>query len=549
MTGKQVDSKEVGVEESAPIVVGESLDAYDEKYGHTKRGLTSRHVQLMAIGGSIGTGLFVGIGGALSKGGPLSIFLAFLIYPSLFVFPTNMCVAEITTFLPIRHGLFKVANRVLDPALGFAFGWAYFYAAAVLVCTEVSSVATVMGYWEIDVNAAVWVLMALVVIVIINVFAVKYYGESEFLFSILKVLLLFGLVMLTFITMCGGNPKHDAYGFRNWKHGDAMHEYYTTGTTGRFLGFFIAIRYAAFSIGGPDIIALSAGEIINPRRTIPRMARMIWVRVVGFYVLGVLAVGIICNSRDPQLLGALEEGAKGSAASPFVIGIKNLGIRGLDSLVNVLILSSGWSCGNAYMYTATRTLYQLATEDQAPRIFRRCTKKGVPIYAVVAVSLIGCLTFMVASNDSATVFNWFVGLSTCATLIVYTTMMVIWVGFYKSLEAQGAGRDSLPWKAPFMPYHAYIGIGTGLVLIFFLGFDVFVPWDTQGFVTTYFGVPYAILLYVFWKIFKKTRHTKFSEVDLFSDKAQVDKECEEWENAQPGTSKGSILKRAWERMW
>ncbi|KAK5382413.1 Proline-specific permease [Exophiala xenobiotica] len=552
MAEKQVDSKEVGLGEAPTVEAGETLDAEEVKYGHTKRGLTSRHVQLMAIGGSIGTGLFVGIGGALSEGGPLSLLLAFIIYPFLFVIPTTLCVGELSTFLPMRRGIFEMANRYVDPAFGMAFGYAYFYSAAVLVCTEASAVVSVMGYWGIPVNGAVWVLMAMVIIIAINVFAVKYYGEAEFIFSILKVLLVVGLALLTFITMVGGNPKHDAYGFRNWKHGNAMHEYYTTGTTGRFLGFFIAVRYAAFSLGGPDMIALAAGEIENPRKTIPRMARLIWVRVAGFYLLGVLAVGIICNSRDPRLLSALSRGSTGSAASPFVIGIKNLGIKGLDSLVNFVILTSGWSCGNAYFYTSTRTLYQLSIDGQAPKFLRKCTKKGVPIYAVIVVALISCLTFMVARNSSSTVFSWFVGLSTCATLITYSMMMIVWVGFYKSLQAQGISRDTLPWKAPFMPYHAYIGIGTGITLILFLGFDYFVPWNTQGFITTYFGIPYVVVLFVVWKVIKRTKPAKWSEVNIYEGKDQIDRECEYWETVAANADvekKQSAFKRTWGKMW
>ncbi len=331
-----------------------------------------------------------------------------------------------------------------------------------------------------------------------------------------------------------------------------MHEYYTTGTTGRFLGWFVAMRYAAFSLGGPDMIALAAGEIENPRKTIPRMARLIWVRVAGFYLLGVLAVGIICNSRDPRLLSALATGSTGSAASPFVIGIKNLGIKGLDSLVNFVILTSGWSCGNAYFYTSTRTLYQLSVDGQAPKFLRKCTKKGVPIYAVIVVALISCLTFMVASNSSATVFSWFVGLSTCATLITYSMMMIVWVGFYKSLEAQGISRDTLPWKAPFMPYHAYIGIATGITLILFLGFDYFVPWNTQGFITTYFGVPYVVVLFGVWKIIKRTKHAKWSEVNIYEGKEQIDKECEYWETIAANADvekRQSAFKRTWGKMW
>lgn len=188
----------------------------------------------------------------------------------------------------------------------------------------------------------------------------RWYGESEFVMACTKVLLLIGLVLLTLVTMCGGNPRHDAYGFRHWGGGNAMHSYYTDGATGRFLGIWKVILYAGFTIGGPDMIALASGEIQNPRRTIPRVAKLVFYRLVGFYVIGVFAVGIICSSTDEKLLGALSSGAAGSAASPWVIGIQNLGISGLPDLINFLILLSGWSCGNAYLYSTSRTLYGLA---------------------------------------------------------------------------------------------------------------------------------------------------------------------------------------------
>lgn len=174
MDPEKLDSgKGPEVLEQQQVSVGEIINE-DLRYGHTKRGLKSRHVQLMAIGGSIGTGLFVGIGASLSRAGPLSVFLAYLIYSCIFIWPTNMAVAELVTFLPLRRGIFEFGIRFLDPAIGFAFGWAYFYAAAMLVCTEFASVATVMGYWDTTTNAGVWIAMALVVCLILNIYAVKY---------------------------------------------------------------------------------------------------------------------------------------------------------------------------------------------------------------------------------------------------------------------------------------------------------------------------------------------------------------------------------------
>ncbi|KKK25402.1 putative proline permease [Aspergillus ochraceoroseus] len=498
-------------------------------YGQTKRGLSPRHVQLMAIGGSIGTGLFVGIGSYLQSSGPLSLILGYLFYGLLFIWPCNLCVGEMCAYLPIRGSIFELAARYVDPAFGFAMGWLYFYGGLMLVCVEYSAVATVMQYWTTSVNPAVWVTMAMVVCTAINLVGVKWYGESEFIMASTKVLLLIGLILITFVTMLGGNPNHDRYGFRHWKRG-VMYEFYTDGDLGRFLGWLNVVIYAGFSVAGPDLPALAAGEIQNPRFTIPRVVKMIFYRIIAFYVIGSLAVGIICDPQDPRLLEALNNGSEGSAASPWVIGIQNLGIQGLPDLINVLILLSGWSCGNAYLYSSSRTLYSLARDGQAPRVLLKCTASGVPIYCVLAVSLVSCVTFLVASTSSVTVFYWFVDLTTCAFILTYTNMLIVFVGWHRALKAQGIDRQTfLPWAAPLMPYAAYVALVIGSLVVLFNGFTVFSPWSTQGFVTSYFGIALWVVLFVFWKGFRKTSFADPATADIHSGKAEVDAECQVWE--------------------
>ncbi|KAE8154701.1 amino acid permease/ SLC12A domain-containing protein [Aspergillus avenaceus] len=526
------------------------------QYQETKRGLSSRQVQLMAIGGSIGTGLFVGIGSYLRDAGPLSVFLGYMVYGILFVWPVNLVVGEMCAYLPIRGSIFELAARFIDPAFGFAMGWVYFYGGLMLVCTEYSSVATVMQYWNTSVNPAVWVAMALIVCFLLNIVAVKWYGESEFIMASTKILLLIGLVMLTFITMVGGNPKHDVYGFRNWRSDGVMHEYYTDGATGRFLGFFSVMVYAAFSVAGPDLPALAAGEIQNPRLSIPRVVKMTFYRIVGFYVIGVLAVGIICPSRDPRLLSAIDNGEAGSAASPWVIGIQNLDIHGLPDLINLLILFSGWSCGNAYLYSSSRTLYSLARDGQAPKFLLKCNASGVPIYCVITVSVLSCITFLVASNSSVTVFYWFVDLTTCALIITYTSMVCVFLGWYRALKAQGLNRKTdLPWRAPFQPYFAILAVTIGSLITLFNGFSVFSPFSVQGFITSYFGLAFFVVMFLFWKIWHKTEFVDPATADLLSGKAEIDEECKIWEDGgfeerrREELKRMNWAKRMWEKMW
>ncbi|KAJ5677760.1 uncharacterized protein N7477_003393 [Penicillium maclennaniae] len=529
--------------EDHPVPSEDASSGTVEPYHETKRGLASRHVQLMAIGGSIGTGLFVGIGSYLRDAGPFSLLLGYIIWGCLFILPVNLSVGEMVAYLPVRGSIFELAARFIDPAFGFAMGWVYFYGCVMLVCTEYAAVATVMQYWTTSVNPAVWVAMALVVCSLLNFVAVKYYGESEFIMASTKFLLLIGLVLLTFITMVGGNPKHDVYGFRNWTHG-VMFEYYTDGVTGRFLGFFSVMVYAAFSIAGPDLPALAAGEIQNPRYTIARVVKATFWRIVGFYVVGVLAVGIICSPRDPRLMSAINSGASGSAASPWVIGIENLRISGLPDLINLLILLSGWSCGNADLYSASRTLYSLARDGQAPKILLKCTASGIPVYCVLTVSLLSCVTFpcrgilfrdgflLVRRPDHPRIGPHIYG----------NALRVYWMQF-------------VPWASPWQPYAAIWAIVLGSATAIFNGFWVFKPFSVQGFVTSYFGLAFWIFMYLFWKVSHRTKLVDPAEADLYSGKAEVDEECKLWEDGGWEERRKAELaqmnwgRRVWEKMW
>lgn len=434
-------------------------------------------------------------------------------------------------------------------------GWVYFYAGVMLVCVEYAAVATIMQYWTTSVNPAVWITMAMVVCVILNIVAVEWYGESEFIMASTKVLLIVGLVLLTFITMVGGNPNHDVYGFRHWSDG-VMYEYYTDGDTGRFLGLFSVMVYAAFSLAGPDLPSLAAGEIQNPRYTIPRVCKMIFWRIVGFYVIGTLAVSIICDSHDPDLISAIENDSSGAAASPWVIGIKRLNIHGLPDLINVLILFSGWSCGNAYVYASSRTLYSLAKDGQAPKFLLKCTKAGVPIYCVFTVSLLTCITYLAADTSSVEVFYWFIDLTTCGLVLTYTCMVVVFLFWYRALRAQNIDRHTyLPWVAPLMPYWAILALIVGGSVTLFNGFNVFSPWDTQGFITSYFAIGFFLVMFAFWKIWHKTKFVNPAEADIVSGKAEVDAECRIWEDGGWEERRRAELaemhwaRRWWEKMW
>jgi len=245
---------------------------------------------------------------------------------------------------------------------------------------------------------------------LINVFAVKWYGESEFWLALGKVILIVGLIFYTFVTMLGGNPLHDRFGFRYWRDPGAFAELYKTGDLGRFLGFLQCLIQASFTIAGPDYVSMAAGEAENPRVVMPRAYNAVFYRLTAFFVLGSLAVGINVPYNDKELHNAFSAGLPGAAASPYVVAMNRLKIHVLPDIVNAMVLTAAFSAGNSYVYCASRSLFGLALEGKAPRFLTRCTRNGVPVYCVAVVLLISLLSFLQVSNNASVVLQWFVNL-------------------------------------------------------------------------------------------------------------------------------------------
>lgn len=393
--------------------------------------------------------------------------------------------AEMVTYLPISSPFIRFAGRWVDEAFGFAAGWNFFVFEAALVPFEVTACNLIIHFWSDIVPTWAIITMILLLYFLINVLAVKWYGETEFWAALGKVLLIVGLIVFTFIVMVGGNPKHDAFGFRYWKHPGAFTELYYGGNLGRFLGFLQCLIQASFTIAGPDYVSMAAGEAENPRHVMPRAYNAVFYRLTAFFVLGSLCVGILVPYNDAELSAAFKNAEPGAAASPYVVAMNRLGIPVLPHIVNAMVLTAAFSAGNSYVYCASRSLYGLALEGKAPRFFTVCTKKGVPLYCVVAVLLIALLSFLQLSANTAVVLNWFVSLVTASQLLNFAVMCSTYLCFYRALKAQGISRDSLPYKSVMQPYAAWYGLVGTFIMAFVGGYTVFLPlegyWNVPDF--------------------------------------------------------------------
>lgn len=265
-----------------------------------------------------------------------------------------------------------------------------------------------------------------------------------------------------------------------------------------------------------------AGETARPRILLKQAFKTMYWRFGFFFIGGALCVGIILPYNDPTL--NINDGAGTANASPYVIAMRNMGVSFLPHLTNALLVSSIFSAGNAYTYCAMRSLYGLALEGQAPAIFTRCTKSGIPYYCFLVTMIFPLISFLTIGKGSAQVVQWLGYLTQAAQLIDYIIMSVTYIFFYRALQAQGVDRNTLPYKGWGQPYCAYISVVFMAVILGCYGYTTFLPgwWDVGTFFSYYTMVFVAILTYSFWKIFKKTKVVKPTEADLIWDKPVID---------------------------
>ncbi|KHN97101.1 Amino acid/polyamine transporter I [Metarhizium album ARSEF 1941] len=488
------------------------------KHDSTHRRLKSRHIQLIGIGGTIGTALYVQIGKGLLNGGPGSLFIAFSSWCT-FVLAITLCMAEMVTYLPISSPFIRFAGRYVDEAFGFAAGWNFFVLEAALVPFEIVACNFILHFWTEAIPTAAVIVIVIVLYALINLLAVKWYGESEFWAAIGKVLLIIGLIVFTFVAMVGGNPKRDRFGFRFWKEPGAFAPLYYEGSLGQWLGFLQCLIQAAFTIAGPDYVSMAAGEAENPRTVMPRAYNAVFYRLTAFFVLGSLCVGILVPYDDKELAAAFRNSAPGAAGSPYVVAMNRLGIKVLPHIVNAMVLTAAFSAGNSYVYCASRSLYGLALEGKAPKLMTRCTRNGVPIYCVCFVLSFALLAFLQLSKNAAAVLDWLVSLVTASQLINFSCVCISYLCFHRALKVQGISRDSLPYKAWLMPYGAYYALVATVTMVFVGGYTVFLPgrWSVADFLFSYTMLALFPALYIGYKLVRKTRILKPEEIDLVRD--------------------------------
>lgn len=451
------------------------------------RGLKPRHINMIAIGGAIGTGLFVASGATISQAGPGGALLAYAAI-GLMVFLLMQSLGEMATYLPVAGSFEVYGTRFVSPSFGFAMGWNYWFNWAITLAVELVAAALVMQFWFPDTPGWIWSALFLAIIVALNAVNVRAFGEGEFIFASIKVVtvvvfLVVGVLMI--LGILGGESP----GFSNWTREDAP---FVNGFGGMMAVFMIA----GFSFQGTEMVGVTAGEAQDPEKSIPRAIRSVFIRILLFYVGAIAVIGFLLPYTDQRLLGAGDSGD--ITIAPFTLIFENAGVLGAATVMNAVILTAILSAGNSGMYVSTRMLYGLAVSGKAPKVFATVTKNGIPLAAMLATTAVGALCFLTSLIGTGEAYTWLVNASGLAGFITWMGIAWCHYKFRRAYVAQGGEPSALPYRAVLFPIGPIVALVMCTIVVIGQGVGAFEnPAEVlPKLAATYIGLP--LFLAVWW---------------------------------------------------
>ncbi|MFF2853036.1 amino acid permease [Peribacillus sp. NPDC058002] len=469
-----------------------------------KRSLKARHLMMISLGGTIGTGLFLASGGAIHSAGPGGALVAYAVI-GIMVYYLMTSLAEMAAFMPVAGSFRVYASKFVDPSFGFAIGWNYWYNWAITIAAELAAVVLIMKFWFPDSPSIIWSAIALITMFLINYMSVKGFGEAEFWFAMIKVVTVVIFLITGVLIILGIMGGKDPIGFSNFTMGEGPFN----GGFFTILGVFMA---AGFSFQGTELLGVTAGESEDPEKNIPKAIRSVFWRIILFYILAIFVIGMIIPFTDSRLL------SEDVAVSPFTLVFERAGLAFAASIMNAIILSSVLSAGNSGMYASTRMLWDLARDGKAPKFLGKLDKRGVPVNALIVTSLVGCVAFLASFFGDGVVYIWLLNASGMAGFVTWVGIAIAHYRFRKAYAAQGLDMNALPFRAKGFPFGPIFALVLCLIIIIGQGYQAFssngIDWNSMF--VSYIGLVLFFALWLGYKIKHKTKIIPLKECDLKS---------------------------------
>lgn len=463
------------------------------------------------------TGLFLGTGKALATGGPASLLICYAIVGGI-VFVTMLSLGEMAAYVPVAGSFCTFAGRYVDDALGFALTWNYWFNDVVSTASDLVALQLLMQYWTYDFP---WYALGLIVwalVVLANVAHVRAYGELEYWLCLLKVATIVIFIIVGIAVNCGGNTSHEYIGAKYWYLPGAPF----VGGIGGFASVFVT---ASFAYGGTESIAITAGETRNPARQLPRVVKNVFFRILGFYILSILLIGLNVPYNYPDL------DTKTTRTSPFTLAFEKAGSKVAGSFMNAVIMTSAISAANHALFAGSRLLYTLSVNRHAPKVFGKLTRYQIPLVSVLTTSVLSGLLFGSSFIGAGQLWTWLQNIVGVSNQLSWISIGVASLRFRAGLKAQGR-EHLLPFKNWTYPYGPIIVVSLGTAIVLVQGWSCFSPtFSPVDFVSFYIELPVFALMFVGWKLIKRTKLVGASDMDLETDvytKDDIEPEEEGW---------------------
>ncbi|CCG87747.1 amino acid permease [Erwinia piriflorinigrans] len=470
-----------------------------------RRELKARHLTMIAIGGSIGTGLFVASGATISQAGPGGALLSYALI-GLMVYFLMTSLGELAAFMPVSGSFATYGAKYVEEGFGFALGWNYWYNWAVTIAVDLVASQLVMNWWFPDTPGWIWSALFLSLIFLLNYISVKGFGEAEYWFSLIKVVTVVVFIVVGVMMIAGILRGAESAGWQNWQIGDAPF-------SGGFSAMIGVAMIVGFSFQGTELIGIAAGESKDPAKNIPRAVRQVFWRILLFYVFAILVISLIIPYTDPSLL---RTDIKDISVSPFTLVFQHAGLLSAAAVMNAVILTAVLSAGNSGMYASTRMLYTLASEGKAPRIFARLSKGGVPRNALYATTVVAGLCFLTSMFGNQTVYLWLLNTSGMTGFIAWLGIAISHYRFRKGYMMQGGDLSGLPYRSGFFPFGPVFAFVLCLMITLGQNYQAFLAdrIDWYGVAATYIGIPLFLLIWLGFRLSRKSRFVKYGEMEF-----------------------------------
>ncbi len=451
------------------------------------RDLKSRHMMMISIGGTIGTGLFLGAGQVVSEAGPVGAVLAFL-FGGMVMYLALLCLGELAVAMPVSGSFQSYAMKFISPGVGFTVGWLYWINWAVCIAANFTASAIIMSLWFPDVSIWIWCVLFAVLVTALNLISVKVYGETEFWFAGIKVAAIIAFILAGAGLMFGTVGNEGAIGFSNFNTGAGL---FPNGGWALFLTMITVV----YSFQGSELVGVAAGECENPGKNVPKVIKGVVFRIIVFYVLAIIVLGATIPYKEA---GVLE--------SPFAYVFGRIGIPIAKDIMSFVVLTSALSASNSALYVCSRLLWSMSKDGHAPKWLGHLNSRGVPINGVFLTLLLSALSLLTSEYAADTVYIWLmssVGLTGCLIWIVISWCQI---NFRKHFLEIGGDLKDLVFRTPLYPALPILAIILNSCIIASLAFI-----DGQE-IVLYTGLPIIIGIYLYYILIHSKREEKTAEI-------------------------------------